>query len=415
MWGGFATFYLNAIASSLLSISVTNLKLLPRSLVGGFNPPNPDSVQKEINALKKEIDDLEKKIAQIDPTGDVDKVEAEMALVQDEISQLTTKMDNLIQAAEGTFKTEIKMLLSSIQTITASAYKLKMTVANLEKDLEDYKITNIMHEIVRGPDSGTAYLFEQGSFKAKRSTVMSSIISLAYVEVLKDNTFILKIMKFLGLLEEIHKFDGCRNLYHSIVLNNHLYNKPQPFLVADMLSYILLMDDGEAANKASEFLNNVVSPILGAIASIENVDYNPMCYVLVDSSNDIPCTVVAQDVGYAFLDPDKDNGNFPFEFDSNYDDPYSIGDECAVAAGYSATHDPQSKAHFCFKLLPGGRLDRRYILDSDYVPPADWNNADSGFGVVKCSLITKPQTLTQNGYWFIYGEVMFCTSDPQGD
>lgn len=96
------------------------------------------------------------------------------------------------------------MLLSSIQTITASAYKLKMTVANLEKDLEDYKITNIMHEIVRGPDSGTAYLFEQGSFKAKRSTVMSSIISLAYVEVLKDNTFILKIMKFLGLLEEIH-------------------------------------------------------------------------------------------------------------------------------------------------------------------------------------------------------------------
>lgn len=90
-----------------------------------------------------------------------------------------------------------------------------------------------------------------------------------------------------------------------------------------MLSYILLMDDGEAANKASEFLNNVVSPILGAIASIENVDYNPMCYVLVDSSNDIPCTVVAQDVGYAFLDPDKDNGYVQYTSKFiNYDHTY---------------------------------------------------------------------------------------------
>lgn len=104
--------------------------------------------------------------------------------------------------AQDTFKDQIETLVTSLSAISTAAYTLKITVANLEKDLEDYKIINIMHEIVRGPDSGTAYLFEKGSFKGSMTTVLSSLVSLSYVEVLNDNEFILKIFKFLSLLED---------------------------------------------------------------------------------------------------------------------------------------------------------------------------------------------------------------------
>ncbi|XP_021959369.1 uncharacterized protein LOC110855261 [Folsomia candida] len=393
----------------------------PRKMVGGFNPPDPDEVQKEIDDLKEEIVDLQTKLAQIDVNGDIDKVESQMAVVQEEIAQLTTKMDSLMQEAQDTFKDQIETLVTSLSAISTAAYTLKITVANLEKDLEDYKIINIMHEIVRGPDSGTAYLFEKGSFKGSMTTVLSSLVSLSYVEVLNDNEFILKIFKFLSLLEDKYKLDGCKHLYYIIVLSNHFYNKPQPFLVAHMLTSLLQSDDPNVANGASNFLNSVVSPIVKFIASDKNANNEPLCHAQYINNVIAPCTVVAAGDGFAF-DDSHVIGNSAFQFGSNYDDGLMIGDDCAVATGFMEVPHAVMKesAHFCFSLQPGARLNRRVIYDADFDPSdfvrSRWKYADQspclGCRSAKCYLILYPQALANDEmtYWSLFGGGVACES-----
>lgn len=104
--------------------------------------------------------------------------------------------------ASDRFTDAVKQLQDSLASLTASTQSLKMEVANLEQDLESTEIVNIMGDIVDGATSGTAYKYEHGSFKGTLTTVLSTIISLAYDEVLDDNTFFLNIMKFLSFLKD---------------------------------------------------------------------------------------------------------------------------------------------------------------------------------------------------------------------
>lgn len=70
---------------------------LARSLkrIGGFNPPDPAEVQKEIDQLKQEIIDLQTKLNDIDKSADIATLDAQMAAIKQSISDLTQRLDTL--------------------------------------------------------------------------------------------------------------------------------------------------------------------------------------------------------------------------------------------------------------------------------------------------------------------------------
>lgn len=92
-----------------------------------------------------------------------------------------------------------------MNNVVASIASINLEIAQIEQDLEEYKIVNIVADIVNWPDEGTAYRYEMGSFKADKATVMSTIISLAYVDVVdKGDAYFVKILRFLSLLQDVN-------------------------------------------------------------------------------------------------------------------------------------------------------------------------------------------------------------------
>ncbi|OXA39673.1 hypothetical protein Fcan01_25480 [Folsomia candida] len=170
---------------------------LARSLkrIGGFNPPDPAEVQKEIDQLKQEIIDLQTKL------NDIDK-------------------------SQDQFKAQIQTLTDALNNVVASIASINLEIAQIEQDLEEYKIVNIVADIVNWPDEGTAYRYEMGSFKADKATVMSTIISLAYVDVVdKGDAYFVKILRFLSLLQDVNKLVGAQAFDLDYDFGNNEFNE----------------------------------------------------------------------------------------------------------------------------------------------------------------------------------------------
>ncbi|XP_021961483.1 uncharacterized protein LOC110857183 [Folsomia candida] len=378
--------------------------------LGGFDPPPSDQVQQEIDDLKQNIIDLQNQLAQINKSGQIDDVDGKIATLQDAIAQLTVKMDTLVKDASDRFTDAVKQLQDSLASLTASTQSLKMEVANLEQDLESTEIVNIMGDIVDGATSGTAYKYEHGSFKGTLTTVLSTIISLAYDEVLDDNTFFLNIMKFLSFLKDKYKLPGCQFLYVTVIANGHLYNRGNAFMVARMIAQLAQSDDPSVASGADTFLKVVVHPIITSVVRYPDTGTSEVCGPT--------CQLVRNGDKLQF---DKNFNDFTYQFDTDYAKAYILPDHCAISEGviHSGASGVKIPVLFCLTLNSGSRLYIKFESYSDPTDKIDWDGAQlDGNDNTVCERVTDSDIgNTFSGgkgtKWYAFDKDLLCKYVPQ--
>ncbi|XP_035716810.1 uncharacterized protein LOC110861088 isoform X2 [Folsomia candida] len=376
---------------------------LARSLkrIGGFNPPDPAEVQKEIDQLKQEIIDLQTKLNDIDKSADIATLDAQMAAIKQSISDLTQRLDTLWKEGQDQFKAQIQTLTDALNNVVASIASINLEIAQIEQDLEEYKIVNIVADIVNWPDEGTAYRYEMGSFKADKATVMSTIISLAYVDVVdKGDAYFVKILRFLSLLQDVNKLVGAQALYFTILTNNHYYDKPHPILCVNMLSQLLQSDQSDVVAAASKFLKTFVPPILYGLVVERAPNNGQEC---IES-----CQIVqqgGQDGQYEFSPPEH-SFDLDYDFGNNeFNETAVLPKRCAPASG-GLKYVGSTKANLlrgCFGIQRGSKLAFEWLMvqfhndwDTEQLPSND------------CYTIQSPQVLEDGDNWSLFGKTVLC-------
>ncbi|OXA49212.1 Myosin-3 [Folsomia candida] len=384
------------------AVTRISMKLSATRSLSGFNPPNPnDAVQKQINELKKDIDELEAKIAGMDPTSDLDKLRAAVAVMQTKMAALNTALDNAAKQATDTLQPEIDQLTSSLDAVAVKLFSLKLAIAEVESALEESQIVDIVSGIISGPDAGTVFHYEHGVFKrGNASTVMSTIVTLGYPEILKDTKYFLNFLSFFSQLsDDQHKFWGYKALYYAVLANGQLYNAAQPFILGHKIAKIY--DTSPTINvtlEAGHFLSAVVHPVISSVVSQRppprRVQWGLHLKQLGCVDGALEPIEAAQGLKFSF----------PYDFEGM--DMRSIKMGCAFATAPNTLLND-----ICFLLLRGNTLKTK--IDEPFEPLAP-----IGKGLVarmegKCDFhdcaLSIPPDVDAQGYQIFNGR-MFCLS-----
>ncbi|OXA49491.1 uncharacterized protein LOC110854800 [Folsomia candida] len=390
------------IYEGLGAMKLSTIRLHELNSVSDFNPPDPnDDVQKQIDELKQDIIDLEAEISGMDPTSDLDQLRAAMALMQEEIAALNTALDNAAKQATDELQPEIDQLIASLDTVAANVFSLKLAVADVESALEQSQIVNIVAQILSGPDAGTVFLYEHGVFKrGNASTVMSTIVTLGYPEILKNVNYFINFLSFFSQMDvEQHKLWGYQALYYTVVANGQLYKAPHPFILAHKITKLIgTTPIGDVVIQAKSFLTDVVHPVISRV--VFQSTQPPMCVSgLAISQLDCANGVLNSTMGFSFA----------YNFEGVDSRSVQVGWALApfvdmIGAAY---------ASMAYLLRRGNTLISKMGLGSE--PMIDWNdpNAILQFFTSKCEVHDNcEQSLPtdKNVNYLVFGGNLVCQS-----
>ncbi|XP_021952821.1 uncharacterized protein LOC110849693 isoform X2 [Folsomia candida] len=209
---------------------------------------------------------MEGQIASLHPASNLDELRAVISLVQKKLAQLYTTLDNVAKNATDELQPEIDGLIASVSTVCVSLFSLKLTIADIESRLKEVQIVDIVAKIISGP----VPRYENDVFKKGNApTVISTIVTLSYCEILKDVNHIFNLLDFLSLLENDIKLWGYQELYHAVLANGQLYNTAQPFIVANKIVGLAKNSNFIIAKAAMSFLSEIVHPIITPVVMQE--------------------------------------------------------------------------------------------------------------------------------------------------
>ncbi|XP_021958867.1 uncharacterized protein LOC110854714 [Folsomia candida] len=321
--------------------------------------------------------------------------------MQEQMAVLNTALDNATKQAINELQPEIDELTFSLSTVAASLYALKVAIANVESALEETQIVDIVSGILYGSIAEAVFRYEHGVFKRTSAyNAMSTIVTLAYPEFLKNTDYFLNFLNFLSELKnDLHKLLGYQDLYFAVLANGQLYNVPQPFILAYKISNLHETSNSVIAWKAKYFLTKVVHPVISTI-----VFQSALPLALKWGLN-----LSKQNCIFGFIVPREDEIR---KYD--LDLPYSFegSDMYSMLRGWTYAHnvkDPGSEIWYL--LRRGNTLSTRMTVrknETDFFYTYDSLDMETKCDFHDCSQSVLPVT---NGVsYLVFGRNMTCLS-----
>ncbi|OXA49510.1 hypothetical protein Fcan01_16032 [Folsomia candida] len=298
--------------------------------------------------------------------------------MQEQMAVLNTALDNATKQAINELQPEIDELTFSLSTVAASLYALKVAIANVESALEETQIVDIVSGILYGSIAEAVFRYEHGVFKRTSAyNAMSTIVTLAYPEFLKNTDYFLNFLNFLSELK----------------------NDLHPFILAYKISNLHETSNSVIAWKAKYFLTKVVHPVISTI-----VFQSALPLALKWGLN-----LSKQNCIFGFIVPREDEIR---KYD--LDLPYSFegSDMYSMLRGWTYAHnvkDPGSEIWYL--LRRGNTLSTRMTVrknETDFFYTYDSLDMETKCDFHDCSQSVLPVT---NGVsYLVFGRNMTCLS-----